>query len=154
MLINNETQLVSGVLKYGPEILKNCVTDPTTLEKYRSRLFEERLDYPEPKTEIDSTNWFIPKEYKNIDIEKFLIDRCPEENLDRLSMEMDLYRKHEMISVLRAMKYIVDTLRENHIVWGVGRGSSVASYVLFLLGVHKVDSVKYKLPITEFFKGE
>jgi DNA polymerase III alpha subunit len=59
-----------------------------------------------------------------------------------------------MIIVLKAMKYLVDTFRENNIVWGVGRGSSVASYALYLIGVHKVDSVKYELPITEFFKGE
>jgi len=52
------------------------------------------------------------------------------------------------------MKYVVDTLRSNSIVWGVGRGSSVASYVLFIIGVHKIDSVKYKLAINEFFKGE
>ena len=50
--------------------------------------------------------------------------------------------------------YFVDTLRANNVVWGVGRGSSVASYVLFIIGVHKIDSVKYKLPINEFFKGE
>jgi len=56
--------------------------------------------------------------------------------------------------VLHVMKYVVDTLRENQIVWGVGRGSSVASYVLYLIGVHKIDSIKYKLPIEEFFKGE
>jgi DNA polymerase III alpha subunit len=36
----------------------------------------------------------------------------------------------------------------------VGRGSSVASYVLFLIGVHKIDPIKYELPIEEFFKGE
>jgi DNA polymerase III alpha subunit len=59
-----------------------------------------------------------------------------------------------MYDVLYVMKYIVDTLRANNIVWGVGRGSSVASYVLFIIGVHKIDSVKYKLPINEFFKGE
>jgi DNA polymerase III alpha subunit len=52
------------------------------------------------------------------------------------------------------MKYIVDTLRANNIVWGVGRGSSVASYVLHLIGVHKIDSIKYSIPIEEFFKGE
>jgi hypothetical protein len=30
----------------------------------------------------------------------------------------------------------------------------VASYVLHIIGVHKIDSVKYNLPIEEFFKGE
>jgi DNA polymerase III alpha subunit len=59
-----------------------------------------------------------------------------------------------MIPVLTTMKYVVDTLRANNIVWGVGRGSSVSSYVLYLIGIHKIDSVKYDLPIDEFFKGE
>jgi DNA polymerase III alpha subunit len=59
-----------------------------------------------------------------------------------------------MIPMLKTMKYIVDTLRANNIVWGVGRGSSVASYVLHIIGVHKIDPIKYNIPIEEFFKGE
>jgi DNA polymerase III alpha subunit len=47
---------------------------------------------------------------------------------------------------------MVDTFREEKIVWGVGRGSSVASYVLYLLGVHKVDSLKYNLNVDEFLR--
>ena len=43
-------------------------------------------------------------------------------------------------------------MRKNNIVWGVGRGSSVSSYVLFLMGVHKVDSMKYNLDIKDFLK--
>jgi DNA polymerase III alpha subunit len=89
-----------------------------------------------------------------MDIEEFLISQCPKENLDRLVQELELYRDNNMLDVLRAMKYLVDTLRTNNIVWGVGRGSSVASYALYLIGVHKIDSIKYNLPIEEFFKGE
>ena len=87
-----------------------------------------------------------------MDIEGYLVEQCPKENYQRLLEELQLYKSHNMIPVLLTIKYIVDTLRKNNIVWGVGRGSSVASYVLFLIGVHKVDSVKYKLPINEFFK--
>ena len=102
--------------------------------------------------EINKDNWFMPNEYKNMDIESFLVDQCPKENYDRLVLELKEYQRRDLISLLRQMKYIVDTLRDNNIIWGVGRGSSVASYVLFLLGVHKIDSVKYNLPIEEFFK--
>ena len=85
---------------------------------------------------------------------KWFLKRCPKENLDRLNQELDLFKSNNMMPVLKTIKYIVDVLREKNIVWGVGRGSSVASYTLFLLGIHKIDSVKYKLPIEEFFKGE
>lgn len=122
------------------------------LTQYIHRLDSEHLDYPRPKSSMDITNWLMPREYKELDIENYLVDLCPKENQDRLTQELDLYRKNRMIPVLQAMKYIVDTLRKHNIVWGVGRGSSVASYALFLLGVHKIDSVKYDLPIGEFFK--
>jgi DNA polymerase III alpha subunit len=89
-----------------------------------------------------------------MDIEEFLVNQCPEENYPRLVKELELYQKYDMVMVLKTIKYIVDTLRKHEVVWGVGRGSSVASYALYLIGVHKIDSVKYNLPIDEFFKGE
>jgi DNA polymerase III alpha subunit len=150
---NTQQQLVNGVIKYGPDILDHCKTSDD-ISKYLDRITQEHLNYPLPKKDIDCSKWFIPYDYETIDIESFLVDRCPKENYDRLIKELELFRQHNMLPLLRTMKYIVDTLKANNIVWGVGRGSSVASYVLFLLGVHRIDSVKYSLPIEEFFKGE
>lgn len=146
-----EDKIVQSILKHGPEIIESQIYD-TIYDGYLSRLTDERLNYPCPKNNIDIREWQIPADYKNIDIEKFLVDQCPKENYDRLAEELALWRSHDMIPVLKTMKYMVDTLRKNNIVWGVGRGSSVASYTLFLIGVHKIDSVKYRLPIEEFFK--
>ena len=148
----DEHLLAKSVLLHGPEILENCVVDVFKFQSYIDRIFNEKLDYPILTNSIDISDWLIPEEYKKLDIEEFLVDQCPKENYDRLIKELELYQKNNMVPVLRAMKYLVDTLRSNNIVWGVGRGSSVASYVLYLIGVHKIDSVKYKLPIEEFFK--
>jgi len=148
---NTQDQLINGILRHGPDILDRCLCSDD-LSQYLQRLESERLDYPKSPQSIDIENWRLPSEYKLMDIERYLIDQCPERNIDRLKTELELYRKNRMIPVLRAMKYIVDTLRKNQIVWGVGRGSSVASYALYLIGVHKIDSVKYDLPIGEFFK--
>ena len=71
---------------------------------------------------------------------------------NRVTVELELFIQHNMFDLLFYLKYLVDTMRENKIVWGVGRGSSVASYVLYLLGVHKIDSIKYDLDIHEFLK--
>ena len=153
MWTNTTEQLIQGVMRHGTDILSHCAT-ADNLSQYVNRLNQEHLHYPIPPLDIDPSQWFIPKEYQLMDIEAFLIDYCPKQNLDRMLQELELYRTHDLIPVLKAMKYVVDTLRNNNIVWGVGRGSSVASYVLFIIGIHKIDSVKYKLPITEFFKGE
>ena len=53
---------------------------------------------------------------------------------------------------VKYLKYLVDTMRDNQVIWGVGRGSSVASYVLYLIGIHKIDSMYYDLPINEFLR--
>lgn len=112
-------------------------------------------DHTESLEEFDQQNqqnWFMPDEYKQMDIEGYLVHVCPKQNYERLIEEIKLFRQHNMLDVLRYLKYFVDTMREHKIVWGVGRGSSVASYCLYLIGVHKVDSVKYKLDIREFLK--
>ena len=43
-------------------------------------------------------------------------------------------------------------MQENNLIWGVGRGSSVASYVLYKLGVHRIDSIFYDLDPGEFLR--
>jgi DNA polymerase III alpha subunit len=155
MLIENTLEnLIKGVMQHGPEILENCVANPNDIVQYLQRVDQERLDYPVTKLQIDKNNWFIPNEYKQLDIEEFLVTQCSEQNYPRLIEELALFKQNNMIPVLKTMKYVVDTLRKNNIVWGVGRGSSVSSYVLFLIVIHKIDSVKYALPIYEFFKGE
>lgn len=106
--------------------------------------------------EFDKANqqdWFMPKEYKEFEIVGFLLDQTQnEEQYQRVVKELDLFVQHNMIDLLKYLKYLVDTMRSNNIVWGVGRGSSVASYCLYLLGVHKIDSMKYELDIHEFLK--
>jgi DNA polymerase III alpha subunit len=151
---NTEAQLIEGILRHGPDILDCCQTSDD-LTKYINRLSEEHLHYPTPKTSIDKSHWFVPYEYQTMDILDWLYQRCPTPEIrERVVEELRLFAKHDMIPVLKAMKYVVDTLRANNVVWGVGRGSSVASYVLHIIGVHKIDSIKYNIPITEFFKGE
>ena len=97
--------------------------------------------------------WFMPKEYENFDIAKYILDQCQnEDELQRAGKELLLYQERDMFVLLKYLKYLVDTMRNNNIVWGVGRGSSVASFVLFLIGVHKINSLFYQLDIEEFLK--
>lgn len=94
----------------------------------------------------------MPDEYKNLDIEGFLVHVCPKENYQRLIDELQEFRERNMLELLCWLKYFVDTCRKNGILWGVGRGSSVSSYVLYLIGVHKIDPIKYNLDWREFLR--
>jgi DNA polymerase III alpha subunit len=99
------------------------------------------------------SNWFMPDEYKNLDIEAWLGERCLTQiSTTRLIEELEAYKARNMLDLLRWLKYFVDTCEKEGVVWGLGRGSSVASYVLFLIGVHSVDSIKYNLDWQEFLR--
>jgi hypothetical protein len=103
--------------------------------------------------EILQNTWFIPEEYISFDIVKFVLDLCKTEvELQRVGKELILFQERNMFSLLRYCKYLVDTMRKHNIVWGVGRGSSVSSYVLYLIGIHRINSIYYDLEITEFLK--
>ena len=132
--------------KYNKAVKKNYV-DTNILEKLETiKLDVEEFD------RINQENWFIPDEYKTLDIKSYVLERTPTHAIDRVNEELNLYDKYNIIDVLKVCIYIIDTLRKNNIVWGVGRGSSVASYVLYLIGVHKIDSIKYELDINEFLR--
>ena len=63
-----------------------------------------------------------------------------------------MYLERGLFDLLNFLRYMVQVMRDNNIVWGVGRGSSVASYVLYLIGVHKIDSLYYDLDVTDFLR--
>ena len=102
---------------------------------------------------MNQQNWHMPNEYKQLDIAEYILSLCnTDAELQRVGQELLLYQERNMFDLLRFLHYIVDTMRANNIVWGVGRGSSVASYILYLLGVHKINSLYYDLDIAEFLR--
>lgn len=97
--------------------------------------------------------WFLPEEYLNMDIAQWVLDQCKSDaELQRAGKELLMYQERNMFTFLKYLKYLVDTMRKNNIVWGVGRGSSVSSFVLFILGVHRINSLYFDLDIEEFLK--
>ena len=95
----------------------------------------------------------MPKHYIEFDIAKFVLDQCKtQEELQRAGQELLMFQERDMFPLLCYLKYLVDTMRNNNVVWGVGRGSSVSSYVLYLIGIHRINSLHYDLSIDEFLK--
>lgn len=102
----------------------------------------------------DQLKWSIPEPWASLDVYQFLLEKVGDDRskLDRVELELVEFAKRDLIDLLRFLIYFVHTLRQNNIIYGVGRGSSVASYVLFLIGVHRIDSLKYNMDIKEFLK--
>ncbi len=102
---------------------------------------------------VCQNEWFMPLEYKELNVEEKLINLCnSEEEVKRVYEELKEFHERDMYNLLRYMFYLVDFMRKNNIVWGVGRGSSVASYVLYLIGVHRINSIQFGLDWREFLR--
>mgnify|MGYP001179178103 FL=1 len=145
-------------LLYRNRSLVNIPFEDDVVKEYNKASFE--LDLEEL---VSKGNWSkdfnIPQHYKDTDIEEYIISLIPKcqgvgsnPATARVEMELAEFKARNLFPILQLLIYIIDTMRKNNLVWGVGRGSSVASYILYLLGVHKVDSVKYNLDIKEFLK--
>ncbi len=106
--------------------------------------------------DFDRINTYnIPEHYKNLDVKEYvrkLVSEGDSDQTGRVEMELTMFEERGLFPVIQILIYIVDTMRKHSLVWGVGRGSSVASYVLYILGVHKINSLKYNLDIKEFLK--
>jgi DNA polymerase III alpha subunit len=142
----------------SPEMFVESNDDIKKLEEITGFKFWKPLDdYDISIDEYDSTlqtDWFMPDEYKTLDIEAWVWKQTPpwDPQHTRVAEELAAFKQRNMLNLLRWLKYFVDTCRSKNILWGVGRGSSVASYVLFLIGVHKIDSIKYNLDWQEFLR--
>lgn len=104
---------------------------------------------------VSTTLWKTPEKYQISDeqLAIWVFNRCSEdEEYNRVLKELNMYDERGLYPLLKHLIFLVDHFRENKIVWGVGRGSSVSSYILYLIGIHRVDSLKYNLDITDFLK--
>lgn len=103
--------------------------------------------------EVNCKNWHMPESYSEINVLQWLLDKC-QNDAERLRVqeEYSLFEEKKFIKVLQFLIYFVDTLRQNSMVWGVGRGSSVSSFCLFLIGIHKVNPMLYNLDYREFLR--
>lgn len=143
---------LSNIRIDDPEDFNNSIkalfVDLPKLEKYKTlEISVEDFD------KQNQGNWLMPVEYQTLDIANWVLLECKtDEELQRVGKELLMFQDRDAFDILRFMKYLVDTFRKNGIVWGVGRGSSTASYVLYLIGVHRINSIYYDLPIEEFLK--
>lgn len=131
------------------QAVREFFADLPILEKYQASASNNVDEFDAQQ----QANWHMPQEYRDLDIAQWVLDQCKtQDELQRVGEELLMYHERGLFDLLRYLKYMVDTFRKNNVVWGLGRGSSVASYVLYILGVHKINSLFYDIPIEEFLK--
>jgi DNA polymerase III alpha subunit len=161
-LVFDEDDIVNLILSGHYPLPTGILVDKSVdVKSVKSQLdtVPEFIEYTEPTDSIDifdyklQSNWYMPDEYKKLDIAEHVLKLCvTQEELQRAGEELLLFQDRNLFDLLKFLKYLVDTMKLNGIIWGVGRGSSVSSYVLYLLGVHRINSMYYDLDIQEFLR--
>ena len=158
--IFNDRDLFEALYKgqiFSSDMIVEASSETTELEKQLGFTFQPPYseDFIIAVSDYDKVcqdSWFMPIDYCP-NLVEFLYGKCEtDEERTRVSEELEAFVKYGMYDLLHYLKFLVDTLEENNILWGVGRGSSVASYVLYLIGVHSIDSLKYNLDWQEFLR--
>lgn len=144
------------------DLKKFSVLDPEQFNNSVKMLYSEaptlsRIEKPSVTVdEFDKANqskWNMPKEYQDLDIAKVILDSCNnDDEIQRCGTELLMFQERKLLDLLKFLKYFVDTMKTNNIVIGLGRGSSVSSFVLYKLGVHRVNSMFYDLDVEEFLR--
>lgn len=155
----SEDQLTKQLSVAGPTAGMFIDEMTSQIEQYNQYVRPEHKISVKAGVRPNDYTWNLPEEYAKLDVYGYIARQLVEQHPDqqriaRVGDELDLYERMGLTDVLRTLIYIINTLQAHKVVWGVGRGSSVASYVLFLIGVHNVDSVKYQLDIEDFLRPD
>lgn len=142
------TEMTEEVIRFNELVGREKITD----------LVNEPISF--------SFDWNIDDKYKDLDVEKYVVSLFEskvteldytEDQLEtaivRVSTELQEFERRGLFDLLRVIVYVLDTFKRNNQVYGVGRGSSCASFVLFLMGLHVVDPIKFEVPLEEFMHG-
>jgi len=138
-LVDQTVDLASlSILDHAPNLIRYTTDETQSVDQFDQQCQQQ---------------WHMPEKYKNIDIAEHVLHLCKTDaELQRCGTELLLFQERNLFDLLRYLHYLVQVMREHNIIWGVGRGSSVASYVLYLLRVHHVDSIYYDLDPREFLR--
>lgn len=115
--------------------------------------------YAEPNITIEDfdyanqSNWYIPDNYLEFDPLEYCLNKCTNDaEIERVCLEYVEFESRQLIRVLQWAKYFVDTCTTHNVLWGVGRGSSVSCFLLYLIGINKINPLTYNLHYNEFLK--
>lgn len=152
LIYKGRSDIISDLLVEDSDDIKEFNSFSDTQLTIYDMSIEDSIDLATIDTQLQAA-WFMPDDYVNMDILEYLISKCStEQEMLRVAEEYIEYDRRGYIILLKFLKYLVDFMNENKILWGVGRGSSVASYILYLIGIHKIDSIKYDLEFSEFMR--
>jgi DNA polymerase III alpha subunit len=130
-----------------------CLSDrDSELYEYinsESITYDESTEEPKPhkttefsKDEIESMIKEYPRYIDSDDFNK------------RLKTELDFFTKYDKLDFIADLMALIIRFKEDGIIWGVGRGSSCSSLIMYIIEVNDINPLEYNIPFSEMSKEE
>jgi len=137
------------------DLMENVlVLDSEDAQKYQM-IIDERIVFVDTDDEFDFEQEDLTEDDHHEIMSRIFNSPRYEENVQtdlRIQKELEFFYKSNTMVLLKKLIELIDKFKTDGVVWGVGRGSSCSSYVLYLLEVHDIDPLKYNIPFTEMSK--
>lgn len=75
-----------------------------------------------------------------------------EEQINRIEKELDYFERTFNIGFILSCYDLIKKFKKEGIVWGVGRGSSCASLICYILEINDINPLKFDIPFSELSK--
>jgi len=113
------------------------------------------------KMNLKSSGYIMPKfesEEQEFDrlIKEGVFERfefLPETYVERLEYEIKVIKEAKLLGYFLTVSDYIRWAKDNDLMVGVGRGSVAGSLVAYLLKIHDVDPIKYKLLFSRFYNA-
>lgn len=152
--IVDDDYAISLLIKEGhlPEHIKVIKSEDS--EKYYNK-YGEDISFKEIEYDITPNMDYDEKRFDEI-IELLFHKRRDDVNdIDhqkRFIAELDFFIDNGLQSLIIKMYDMIEQFKQEKVVWGVGRGSSCACYIFYLLDIHDINPIKFDIPFKEFSK--
>ena len=146
------------------QISTKLVTDDIKQHNQLVDTDDEKIHISKDNEEVEASfspfKYLIPEKYLLIDLREHVFEKLRAIPMtatemmvaqNRVERELEEIEKRKIEYLFKTIIYVVDVFSEKQIVFGVGRGSSCACYILYLLGLNLVNPLKYNIPVEEFF---
>lgn len=164
-ILDNRVLFFDGTSVIEPTEVPNALLDGIDISNIAvTKLTDEIINLnkllPTPIQEKTHCNpldlsWNIPDQYKQLDLEYYFFEKCKGlsiEYLERVAIELVLFEEYGLNDLLKTLIFLIDEFKNMNIVWGIGRGSSCSSLLLYLIDLHMIDPIKYNIEITDFLR--
>ena len=112
------------------------------------KVYKHQVEISEDSSNYDFLRALSLKGFKDLNIKKDLPEY--KKYIDRAKYELDTLKELGFIDYILLVWDVINYCKENNIPVGLGRGSAAGSLILYLIGVTRIDPVRYDLYFERF----